>query len=234
MARLVATLLAEIPRDAPCLEIGVGTGRIALPLYREQVPMVGVDISVEMLRRLVLNAGGTPPPIAVADATRLPFRDGTFASAIASHVFHLIGDWTGAIDELARVIRPSGTVFASRGRRADSGWAFQVSRRFFVEVGDPPWPPGASTIEEVDDHMRARGAAVRELVELSQDRSDTINGLLANLEAGYWSACWSIDGAERVRAAASVREWAEEAIGDLDEDRPSVESSVWRAYSLPG
>jgi len=42
MAGLVSMLQAEIPRDGPCLEIGVGTGRIALPLAREGVPVFGV------------------------------------------------------------------------------------------------------------------------------------------------------------------------------------------------
>lgn len=234
MAELVDMLRAEIPRDGRCLEIGVGTGRIALPLALAGVPVVGVDISREMLRRLVLNAVGAPPPIAVADATRLPFHDGAFASAIASHVFHLIPDWTAAIGELVRVLRPAGVVFASRGRRSDSGWAHQVSRRFFVEAGNPPWPPGAATIEEVDEHMRSRGAVVRELKTLSLEGSMSINELLGNLEAGYWSACWSIDQPARLRAAAAARAWAAAELGDLDAQRPSVESSVWRAYELPG
>jgi ubiquinone/menaquinone biosynthesis C-methylase UbiE len=233
MASLVSSLRAEIPRDGKCLEIGVGTGRIALPLARAGVPIIGIDISREMLLRLVLNAGGTPPPIAVADATRLPFRDGAFASAIASHVFHLIPDWTRAIGELMRVVRPAGVVFASRGRRSGSGWEHQVSRRFFVEAGDPPWPPGPNTIEEVDEHMRSRGAAVRELTVLSVEGSMSIDELLANLEAGYWSACWSIDQPARVRAAAAARDWARTEFGDLAEQRPSLESSVWHTYVLP-
>ncbi len=233
MARLVSMLRAEIPRDGRCLEIGVGTGRIALPLARAGVPVVGVDISREMLLRLVLNAGGNPPPIAVADATHLPFGDRTFASAIASHVFHLIPRWTDAIGELMRVVRPDGVVFASRGRRSATGWEHLVSRRFFVEAGDPPWPPGASTIEAVDDHMQSRGATVRELIELSTEGSMSVDELLANLEAGYWSACWSLDEHDRMRAAAATRDWARGEFGDLAEQRPSVESSVWRAYVLP-
>ncbi len=233
MARLVSMLLTEIPRDGTCLEIGVGTGRIALPLARAGVRVVGVDISREMLRRLVLNAGGNPPPIAVADATRLPFRDRVFASAIASHVFHLIPEWTRAIGELMRVVRPAGVVFASRGRRQGTGWEHEVSRRFFVAAGDPPWPPGADTIEKVDEHMRSRGAVVRELTELSMEGSMSIDELLAKMEAGYWSACWSLDHPARVRAAAAARDWARAEFGDLARQRPSIETSIWHAYFLP-
>jgi ubiquinone/menaquinone biosynthesis C-methylase UbiE len=148
MARIVEMLAAEIPQEGRCLEIGIGTGRFALPLVRAGLSIVGVDISREMLRRLVINAGGSPPPIAVADATSLPFRDRSFTSAIAAHVLHLIPRWTTAVDELLRVLRPGGVLVACRGGRQLSGWERMVNRHFFVEAGDPPWPPGVDRIEE--------------------------------------------------------------------------------------
>jgi hypothetical protein len=81
--------------------------------------------------------------------------------------------------------------------------------------------------------MRARGAAVRALPELSSEGSSSISELLDNLEAGRWSGCWSLDEPARKRAAASTREWAKAEIGGLDEARPSMGSSVWHAYVVP-
>ncbi len=225
-------LAAELPREGTCLEIGIGTGRMALPLIHAGVSIVGVDISLGMLRRLVINAGSSHPPITVADATRLPFGDHIFASAIASHVFHLIPDWTSAVDELFRVVRPGGILLASRGGRSVDGWERRVSRHFFVEAGDPPWPPGIDRIEELDEHMRSQGAGFRPLPLLSIQGTRSIGGLVADLEAGYWSGCWSLDELTRCRAAAATREWARDEIGDLDEMRPSAESTLWHAYAL--
>ena len=55
----VAELLgAELAGRGRCLEIGVGTGRVALPLHRSGLPMAGVDISPKMVDRLVEKAGG--------------------------------------------------------------------------------------------------------------------------------------------------------------------------------
>ncbi|HEV2415610.1 MAG TPA: class I SAM-dependent methyltransferase, partial [Candidatus Dormibacteraeota bacterium] len=105
MQRLVPMLVAELPRDGRCLEIGVGTGRIALPLIESGINVVGVDISAEMLRRYVEKAPANIE-VALADATRLPFADRTFTSAIASHVLHLIPGWVTALDELVRVVAP--------------------------------------------------------------------------------------------------------------------------------
>jgi SAM-dependent methyltransferase len=50
LADIVAT---ELSGRIRCLEIGVGTGRIAIPLRRKGVDMYGVDISVGMLTELL-------------------------------------------------------------------------------------------------------------------------------------------------------------------------------------
>lgn len=114
MAQLTALLAGELAERQPCLEIGVGTGRFALPLRAAGIAMAGTDISGAMLGRLAANAGGGSPfPLAQADATRLPFAAGTFGSVLAVHVLHLIPDWRVAVDEAVRVLRPGGALVAS-------------------------------------------------------------------------------------------------------------------------
>ena len=54
------------PAASPSLEIGVGTGRFALPLRAAGIAMAGTDISAAMLRRLAANAGGRQPAAAGA------------------------------------------------------------------------------------------------------------------------------------------------------------------------
>jgi SAM-dependent methyltransferase len=233
MARLIPMLLAEMPSEGRCIEIGVGTGRIALPLARAGVSIVGVDISPEMLKNLVHKAGESIPLIAIADATRLPFGADTFSSAIAAHVLHLIPNWTVAVGELLRVVRPNGLVLATRGGGQRTGWGREVMRRFFVEAGDPAWPPGADRLEEVDEHMRSRGLEMHALPALSTESEMSIEALITQLEAGYFSACWSLDDATRKKAAAATREWAGAELGDLEKARPTTSSIVWHAYVVP-
>src|SRR5215469_10726358 len=73
MAELMAILDSELAHRQPCLEIGVGTGRIAVPLHQRGIRLSGADISSAMLRRLVTNADGVMPfPLFLADATQLP------------------------------------------------------------------------------------------------------------------------------------------------------------------
>jgi len=225
---------AELAGAGRVLEVGVGTGRIALPLVGQGVDLFGVDISSEMLERLRMNAGGHPPPIAIADALQLPFADATFGGAVMAHVLHLVPRWKDAVGEILRVVRPGGVLIASRGGRTRGGeWWHAVRRQFFRAAGDPPWPPGMDRIEELDEEMRSRGAAVKPLPEITQQDSASVKQLLTMLEEGVWSACWAIDPEVRKRAAISARVWAESNLGDLETPREVTEVLAWRSYRLP-
>src|SRR5689334_8211316 len=93
-AAVIDLLVGELRERGRGLEVGVGTGRIALDLHRAGVPMAGVDLSRPMLERLVEKAGGVAPfPLAVADATALPAPGHAFGAGIACHVLHLIPQW---------------------------------------------------------------------------------------------------------------------------------------------
>jgi SAM-dependent methyltransferase len=233
MAQLIPALTKALPRGEACLEIGVGTGRIALPLAEAGVRLIGIDISPEMLRKLTGKRRGAWPLLAIGDATRLPFATATFGSAIASHVLHLIPEWRRAVAEMVRVVRPGGAVAASRGSRLKGGWRDQVSGRFFKEAGDPPWPPGMDGIDELDATMSAIGAEVVPFPDLTTQETSSIESLIAAMEEGIWAACWSLDQATRRRAARVTREWARRELGDLDVARTATAGSVWRVYRLP-
>lgn len=232
MSRLVGAIAGELRGIGPCLEIGVGTGRFAVPLARAGLPIVGVDLSAAMLRRLADNANGASVPAAQADATRLPFAAGTFGAGIAAHVLHLIPAWRNAIDELIRVVRPGGKIVAFARGRVDAGWLHDLQRAFYSAAGARAWPPGMDGIEELDADMRARGNRVRALPAQEEQRTFTVRRSLALLEEGIYSACWTLDDATRARAAEYARSWAEANLGDLDAPRTITEVMVWRVYDL--
>ena len=94
--------------------------------------MAGVDVSARMVGRLLEKAGGSAPfPVALADATRLPFRDGALGAALCVHVLHLIPQWQAAVDELLRVVRPGGVLLVDLGGPDDP-----VSRQIEDRFGD--------------------------------------------------------------------------------------------------
>src|SRR3954470_11600681 len=62
-----AHALAELADGGSALELGVGAGRIALPLARHGVHVVGLDASQEMARRLLARRGDLPVDVRIAD-----------------------------------------------------------------------------------------------------------------------------------------------------------------------
>jgi ubiquinone/menaquinone biosynthesis C-methylase UbiE len=233
-ARVNDLLSAELAGRGCCLEIGVGTGRIALPLHRSGIPMVGVDISPKMVDRLVEKAGGRPPfPLALADATALPFGDGTFGAAVAAHVFHLIPPWRSGVAELARVVRPGGVVLVHLS--GAGGELFHgVRERFAASAGMERVHIGVADPEELDECFAALGASPRELPRLEEPGQVSLESLIASFERGDYSYTWRMDDETRRRAAREVRAWARTTFGSLDKLRPTASAITWRAYDLPG
>ena len=67
-AEQVAAFLAALPRPSgPVLELGIGTGRLALPLAAEGVDVHGVDASPAMVARLRAKPGGDRIPVVLGD-----------------------------------------------------------------------------------------------------------------------------------------------------------------------
>ena len=96
------------------LELGVGTGRIALPFIRAGYDYTGVDISRQMMDRLAAKlaedpaAGGYRYDLREGDVSALPFADDSFDVIVVVHVLHLVADWQAAVREARRVLRPGG------------------------------------------------------------------------------------------------------------------------------
>ncbi len=120
--------LAGLAGKGAALELGIGTGRIALPLAARGVPVQGIDLSEAMVARLRAKPGGAEIPVAIGDfaSTRV---DGTFS--LAYLVFNTIGNLTTQDAQVA--------CFCNAAEHLEPGGCF------VVEVGVPALrrlPPG--------------------------------------------------------------------------------------------
>src|SRR3990170_2085303 len=93
LAKAVGVLAEEL-QGKRVLEIGVGTGRYAVPLQKSGIRVVGVDIAPKMVERGLAKG---LRDVVFADGARLPFRDGSFDAATSNHVLHLVPDWRGGL-----------------------------------------------------------------------------------------------------------------------------------------
>jgi len=102
------------------LDMGCGAGRHAFEMFRRGADVVAFDQDGDELAGVLdlfgaMREAGEAPPGAEADikqgdALALPFPDGEFDRVVAAEVLEHIPEDTAAIAELARVLRPGGTI----------------------------------------------------------------------------------------------------------------------------
>ena len=95
----------EITKGRRVLDMASGTGYLAEQLG--VVDLVCTDISIEMLRRARAKSKGD---FVLADAHRLPFRDGVFDAAVSSFALHEVAQPADVLSEMFRVLGPGGEI----------------------------------------------------------------------------------------------------------------------------
>ncbi len=102
-----------VPRGMKVVDIGTGTGILALDLVQAGVHVIAVDHSHRMLeaaRGKLAASGCARVELRHGDATSLPLEDGEVDAALAHMVLHYVASPPEAIREMARVVRPGGRV----------------------------------------------------------------------------------------------------------------------------
>ena len=231
---MVALLTAELRGRGRCLEVGVGTGLVSLPLAAAGVPLVGLDLSEPMLAKLVEKAGGRQPfPLVVGDATTLPFADQRFGAAVVRHVLHLVPAWRQVVAELVRVVAAGGLVLVSSGQVPDP-WR-ELTERFIEQVGRPSFADAFDAWESgaIERAFQEHGAASRPLPTITERVGQTLGEFLEQMEAGMHSWTWEVDEETRRDAVAEIRVWALERWGSLDPPGGRDMAIEWFAFDLP-
>jgi SAM-dependent methyltransferase len=135
------TFLADLSGSGPALELGIGTGRIALPLAKRGIPVQGIDLSPEMVARLHAKSGGEDIRVTIGDFAKTKV-DGRFS--LAYLVFNTINNLTTQDEQVA--------CFENVAAHLNPGG------RFVIEVGVPKlqWlPPGQTYVpfDVSEDHL---------------------------------------------------------------------------------
>jgi SAM-dependent methyltransferase len=116
--------LAELAGEGSALELGIGTGRIALPLSQRSVRVHGIDLSTAMVAKLREKPGADAIGVTIGDFATTKV-EGTFS--LAYLVFNTINNLTTQDEQVA--------CFANVAAHLDSGGCF------VIEVGVPNTAP---------------------------------------------------------------------------------------------
>jgi ubiquinone/menaquinone biosynthesis C-methylase UbiE len=185
-AQIAASAASLLPAGACVLEIGIGTGRISIPLLRRGLHVCGVDLSMLMMKRLVekLTDQADLPDLIQANAVHLPLPPASFDAVFAVHVFHLINGWQQAATEL-------------------------------------------------DAYLRTLGAKISSLEAAQWETLSSPAETIQKLEAGFYSSTWHLSPEELHSCAASLRAWAREQYGELEQPVKTVMHFTWKLAHWP-
>src|SRR2546423_4480689 len=129
--RFLVSRIEAQPTDT-VLDVATGTAAVALELVRQKdCFVVGVDQSAGMLeegrRRVALAAASRKVRLVEGDAQALPFEDGQFDALTFTYLLRYVADPAATLRELARVVRPGGTI---------AGLEFGVPRGVWRPAGE--------------------------------------------------------------------------------------------------
>jgi SAM-dependent methyltransferase len=216
------------------LEVGIGTGRIAVPLERAGVEVFGVDIAREMLAQLHAKRPGLPVARAVADG--LPFGRAAFDAALFVHILHLVPDARAALRAAASCLRSRGVVllgltdFAESPRHIAVRWIRELATRLAgVELPSPDW--NTSTRAAFRAFAAELGTAVTTARLASWQESWTGRQLLDGLRRRLFSSYWAIPEQIMPELVQRLTPRVEELCGGLD--RPVSTAATFSLEACP-
>lgn len=110
--RRIAAEVARLPDDGRVLDVGVGTGDMALALLHRwpSSTVVGMDPTLEMMRVGQCKANTERMRWMQGDGLRLPFPDAYFDGVTSAFVLRNVADVSRALAEQCRVLKPGGRV----------------------------------------------------------------------------------------------------------------------------
>ena len=128
----IVAFLADLARDGRALELGIGTGRIALPLARHGIRVHGIELSEAMVARLRAKPGAEEIGVTLGDFATTTV-DGTFSVAylVANTIMNLTtqDEQVACFQNVAAHLEPGGCfvieVLVPGLRRLPPGETFQ-------------------------------------------------------------------------------------------------------------
>ncbi|HZC06633.1 MAG TPA: class I SAM-dependent methyltransferase [Ktedonobacterales bacterium] len=227
-----------IATGAETLEIGVGTGRIALPLLERGVNVTGIDISERMIERLrakyaTERAARPAAPLGrltveQGDITALPFASAAFDAVVAVHVLHLVSQWRQAFDEALRALRPGAPLLLGQDV-AHGSYVTHPLQDEWVEImrslGAQPHRLGAVSFKEILAEARGRGLRVEERLVADWTAAHTPAEGFSDIANRVWSLTWLAPDDLFAESVRRLEVWARDHFGDQWETPVETEYS---------
>lgn len=167
------------------VDVGCGNGAFTELLLERCSPLdvQGIDPSDEQLAYARTRLASAPAEFRRGDAMALPYADRAFDAAVMALVIFFVPEPAQGVAEMARVVRPGGSVSAYAWDILGGGFPFAALQQEMAALGVPPlWPPSveASRIDTMEALWRNAGLVAVETCEIRVQRT------FADFDA-YWA-----------------------------------------------
>ncbi len=212
----------EVQEELLLLELGVGTGRIALPLIARGYRYVALDLSPGMLEVFQKKVAGITRKVQIlqADARAIPLPDESVDAVIVVHLWHLLPEWTRALAEALRVLRPGGVLLEGFEEvEAPEVWALQERWRALVQEEGWAVERGLHVrrLGEVEETLKRLGLKPKTRVVAAWSERTTVREALEALGERVYSFTQRVPLEVHERAMARLWAWAQSAYPHLDQ-----------------
>ncbi len=223
--RAVADAL-NLASDDRVLEVGVGTGRVGLPLSRLGYRYHGVDLSLPMMLKLREKMQpGDQLPIVQGDATMLPYKNAAFKGVVVVHVFHLVSDVRMMAAEIKRVL-PAGAPLVAIGDSRSSNSQHDLLDELHDKMDDLLTAAGYQKVEEASNSPRRNWPNVLSILQemsnqpvedytaFSWQQTRTLSQAYDWFTRRIWSGHWEIPDQFFQPAIQKLGQWLHAEYGD--------------------
>jgi SAM-dependent methyltransferase len=222
---------ARVTPESKILEIGIGTGRIALQFAERGLFVVGVDLSLAMMGELQKKNAklGYHVVAAQADANALPFSVLVYDCVYIVNTLHVVANWQNAIHDAWRILKPGGYLLVSAHYTNPESIFDQMQlklRELAQARGIDARLPGLQSDEELKTELNRLGET--RIVEVVRHVDGvTPAPMLDGLGARGASNTWVIPENILDEIMPSLRVWAEQTFGDLSRELEEESRFDW-------
>lgn len=158
--RKISITKSKMNPDSVVLDIGCGTGSLALRLAPSGGHVHGLDFSSEMIRiaegkALAANVENVTFHVGPFDESFTRFEDGSLDGICAYSLLHLVEDRAAALAKIYRLLKPGGFFISSTVCLGESWVPYAPAITVMRWLGKAPWVATLKKQQVADEIRRA-------------------------------------------------------------------------------
>jgi SAM-dependent methyltransferase len=187
-----------------------------------------------MARLLEEETGGSRSRLlAEGDASFLPFANRSFATVVAVHVFHLVGDLPACMQNVLRVLQRPGLVAVGwqwHPPGSDSARLREQWRLILEQQGADLSRPGLRGMGPALRLLEACAVRWEEEVAAEWEVRRSPSELIQEIGRRSHSSAWAVPDAIFPLCYREVTQWAQTALPDWMRPRAEKRRFIWRLF----